>query len=221
MPVGAILPPSGSGTVSGIEARGCDDLPQAELVTLPPVAGRPDEPSNPGPRESGGLRMNRFIVGAAVLLLAGSVAVAQSWAGGSCPGPARGGGQGPGACGGSGACAGCGQGAGVARGRAWDPATVTTTSGQVESVETIGHRGQGIHVQLRTGDRGLVDVRLGPSWFLEQQKLAVQKGDQVEVSGSIVERADGAFMIAQYVKKGEVSVALRDASGVPVWAGWR
>jgi hypothetical protein len=127
----------------------------------------------------------------------GSVAVAQ---GGGPPGPGRGG---PGS-------------------RMFDPATVTTVSGSVEAVDRVEGRrgGPGVHLRLKTGD-GILDVHLGPAWFLDRQELKIAKDDAIEVTGSKVQFRGKAALVAQTVKKGDASLTLRDASGVPVWAGFR
>ena len=77
-----------------------------------------------------------------------------------------------------------------------------------------------VHVQLSTAD-GVLEVRLGPAWFLDQQKLTIEKGDRIDVTGSKVHLASGDSLIAQQVRKGEATLTLRDESGVPAWAGWR
>lgn len=159
--------------------------------------------------------MKRMILVVLAASAVGSVALAQ---GASDPRPC----PGPGNCAGAAPGAGprFGRGGGPA-GRNYDPATVTTVSGTVEAVERgPGGGGQGIHAQLKTAD-GMVDVHLGPAWFLEEQKLTVAKGDALTVTGSKRESGQQSFVIAKEVKKGEASVTLRDDRGVPRWAGAR
>lgn len=105
------------------------------------------------------------------------------------------------------------------RARLFDPATVTTVSGQVEEVvRQDGRRSQGIRVTLKTSE-GALDVHLGPASFLDQHSLSVAKGDALEVTGSKVQMGGQPALVAQKVKKGDVTVTLRDADGVPAWAG--
>jgi hypothetical protein len=116
-----------------------------------------------------------------------------------------------------------GAGSGSPRGsgpRFFDPATVTTVSGEVLAVNAVqyGRRGGGVHVDLKTGT-DVVDVHLGPSWYLDQQKTKVAKGDALEVTGSKVALRGKPALIAQTVKKGSDVLTLRGAKGVPVWAG--
>jgi hypothetical protein len=101
--------------------------------------------------------------------------------------------------------------------RNFDPATVTTVAGEVTEVHRVeAMRGQGVHLDLKTAD-GVLEVHLGPAWFLDSQALKVQKGDKLEVTGSKLQVA-GPALIAQVVKRGDASLTLRDANGVPLWA---
>jgi hypothetical protein len=115
-------------------------------------------------------------------------------------------------------------GAGAARGmgrgmpRNFDPATVTTVSGDVVAVhEFEGRRDEGLHVELKTAD-AVLDVHLGPAAYLRRQHLEVAVGDTLEVTGSKVELRGKPALIAQSVKKGETTATLRDAQGIPGWA---
>jgi hypothetical protein len=125
--------------------------------------------------------------------------------------------RGPGACAGARGPRGMG-----ARGfgpRHYDPKTVTTLSGEVVAVDQTGHgrRGGGVRLEVKTSE-GTTPVRVGPSWFLEEQGLQLAPGDKVEITGSKVQLGDQPVVIAQVVKKGEAAVALRDINGIPVWA---
>ena len=107
--------------------------------------------------------------------------------------------------------------------RMYNPATVETVSGTVESVDKVTPmKGMhyGIHLMLKT-DKETVDVHLGPDWFIERQDAKIEKGDTIEVKGSRVTIAGKAAIIAAEVKKGDSTLVLRDANGIPVWAGWR
>lgn len=122
------------------------------------------------------------------------------------------------------ACAGSvtlARGQGSAGERGYDPRTVETVSGEVTNVETIpAAKGQsgGVHLMLKT-ERETLDVHLGPAWWIEKQKPRVAKGDTIEVEGSRVIRDGKPAVIARQVKKGGETLTLRNAAGVPVWAG--
>jgi hypothetical protein len=114
---------------------------------------------------------------------------------------------------------GMGQGAG----RMYDPATETTVKGTVEEVKQIsGARGGpgGTHLILKT-DKETLEVHLGPTAFLEKEKFTFAKGDQIEVTGSKVKIGAADALLAREVKKGDKTLTLRNAQGVPAWSGGR
>lgn len=101
--------------------------------------------------------------------------------------------------------------------RNFDPATVTTVSGEVTAIHKMnGRRNEGLHVDLKTAD-GVLDVHLGRSAHLGKQHLAIATGDALEVTGSKIQLAGKPALIAQSVKKGGSTVTLRDAQGIPAW----
>jgi hypothetical protein len=110
----------------------------------------------------------------------------------------------------------------------YDAATEATVSGTVESVEQIagpgGGRGRrglgGTHLQLKTSSETL-EVHLGPTAFLNAQKVSVARGDTLEIVGSRVTVDDERVLIARSVKKGDQVWTLRDAAGLPLWRGRR
>lgn len=116
-----------------------------------------------------------------------------------------------------------GWGPGGAYGRMYDPKTVDTVTGEVVKVDRItpmrGMSG-GVHLVLKT-DKGDVSVHLGPQWYLENQDVKIEPKDTVEVTGSRVTVQGQPALIAAEVKKGDQVLRLRDAAGIPVWAGWR
>ena len=108
-------------------------------------------------------------------------------------------------------------------GRIYNPATVLTVTGTVDDVQqyTRGHGWRGTHLTLNTGKETL-DVHLGPESFLADKQFTVAKGDRIEVTGSKVKFGDADALIAREVKKGDKTLVLRDAAGIPQWSrGWR
>ncbi len=125
----------------------------------------------------------------------------------ACPG---------GGCKGDGHCAqgGCSD-------RVYDPAKVETVTGQVISQEPItcpSGNCQGIGVTLKTGATNIV-VHLGPQWYLEKQSVKLAAGDTVVVKGSKISLQGEDVFVAAEVTKGSEILKLRDASGIPAWAG--
>jgi hypothetical protein len=115
-----------------------------------------------------------------------------------------------------------GWGHGGAYGRMYDPRSVQTVTGEVAKVDRIvpmrGMTG-GVHVVLKA-DAEEISVHLGPQWYLENQDVKLEPGDKVEITGSRVTMQGKPTLIAAEVRKGDNVLKLRDAAGIPVWAGW-
>jgi hypothetical protein len=121
---------------------------------------------------------------------------------------------------GLGKAAGGGWGMGTPYQRMYNPSTVETVSGTVESVDQfmpIKGMYYGIHVMLKT-DKEVISVHLGPAWFINKQWLTIQKGDTIEVKGSRVTFQGKPALIAAEVKKGGNTLELRNRAGIPVWS---
>jgi hypothetical protein len=107
--------------------------------------------------------------------------------------------------------------------RMYDPQTVQTINGTVASVDkAMPLRGMsaGIHLMVKT-DKGALRVDLGPEWYIQRLDTKIDKGDQVEVKGSMVKIDGKEALITSEVKKGDETLVLRDSAGIPAWAGWR
>jgi hypothetical protein len=116
-----------------------------------------------------------------------------------------------------------GWGMGSQYNRIYNPATVETISGTVESVDKVAPmKGMyyGIHMMVKT-DKETIPVDLGPGWYIERLDTKIEKGDRIEVKGSRVTFSGGPAIIAAEVKKNDGTLILRDSAGVPAWAGWR
>ncbi len=107
--------------------------------------------------------------------------------------------------------------------RMYDPKTVQTVSGTILSVDRVNAdrpmRG-GVHLTLQTATQTL-DVALGPAFYIDGLKTKFEKGDSIDVKGSLVKIAGKDVLIAAEVKKNGETIVLRDENGVPAWAGRR
>ncbi len=118
---------------------------------------------------------------------------------------------------------GGGWGPGSQYGRLFDPKTVETVTGEIEKVERVTPlkgMSPGIHLQLKA-EKETLSVHLGPEWYIDNQEVKLAPKDKVEVKGSRVTINGKPALIAEEVTKGDQVLELRDASGVPMWAGWR
>ena len=102
----------------------------------------------------------------------------------------------------------------------YNVASEVTLSGTIDEVKTMaGPGGQGgIHLALKTTSE-TIQVDVGPSWFLTQQKYTLAKGDAIAVTGSRVKSGGAEHVIARQIKKGDQTMMLRDEKGFPKWSG--
>ncbi len=113
-------------------------------------------------------------------------------------------------------------GSGVKRLPRYNHATEMTVTGTVEEVQqhTRNSGWGGTHLTMKTKD-GMLDVHLGPSRFLAEKQFTFSKGDSLEVTGSKIPYDGGEALVAREVKKGDKTLTLRDASGIPLWSRGR
>ena len=108
---------------------------------------------------------------------------------------------------------GAGQGMGPMM---YDPQTVTTIKGVVESLATPARRQRHESRVVKT-EQGMVTIYLGPAWFMDQHKFLLNPGETVEVTGSKIARAGETVIVAREVKMGGKTMQLRDDQGAPLW----
>ena len=70
-------------------------------------------------------------------------------------------------------------------------------------------------------DKETIPVHLGPEWYIERLDIKILKGDAIKVKGARVSLSDKPVIIAGEIEREGKTLVLRDASGIPVWAGWR
>ena len=104
--------------------------------------------------------------------------------------------------------------------RNYDPSTETTLKGTIQEVKQVTgrHGWNGTHLMLKT-EAGELDVHVGPSSYVTGQGFTFAKGDQVEVLGSKVKMGGSEALIAREIKKGDKTLVLRNAQGIPAWSG--
>lgn len=108
-------------------------------------------------------------------------------------------------------------------GRMYNTKTVETIKGKVLSVDGfIPARGMshGVHLQVQT-QKDIVNVHLGPAWYIQNQDIVIKPEDKIEIKGSKINNAYEPAIIAAEVKKGNMTLVLRSEDGFPVWNGWR
>jgi hypothetical protein len=123
---------------------------------------------------------------------------------------------------------GKGQGRGMGpgmQGRLYNPQTEVTVKGEVTGLGTCPSMGPGAargmsyrSATLKT-DQGEVTVHLGPAWFMDEQKLALKKGETLEATGSKITQDGRTIILAREVTVNGKKTTLRNEQGIPAWAG--
>ncbi|MCW9705712.1 hypothetical protein [Fodinibius salsisoli] len=107
--------------------------------------------------------------------------------------------------------------------RNYDVNTVETIQGEVMEVSYNPSKNNrvmmGVHVTLKTQNE-TVPVHLGPVWYMSEQD-SLKAGDKIEVTGSRITFNGAPAIVAATVKRGGMTLRLRDENGFPVWRGWR
>lgn len=106
--------------------------------------------------------------------------------------------------------------------RYYDPKTETTIKGTIQDVQQYTGRrgGMGTHLVLAT-DAGPLEVHVGPSAYLAKKQFSFAKGDEIQVLGSKVTLGGKDALLAREITKQGKSLVLRNAQGIPEWAGGR
>jgi hypothetical protein len=107
-------------------------------------------------------------------------------------------------------------------GQMYNPKTVETLNGKIESIEKVTTGGMDVParvlLKLKT-DNETVTIYLGPDWYLEKQKAKLSPGDQVQVRGSRVTLENTPVILPNEITKGSEVLQFWDDQGMPRWRG--
>jgi len=96
------------------------------------------------------------------------------------------------------------------------PAIVTVEGTVLRLEDMPGVRGSE-QMRLKTPRGETWVIFLGPRWFIDNQRLKINVGDQVEVRGAKVLYEGTDNIIAADVSKGNLTMRLRNDDGLPSW----
>jgi hypothetical protein len=101
----------------------------------------------------------------------------------------------------------------------YDPATVIDVTGIVEDIRetTTPPALRGLHLFMKPENGGQLDAYLGPTWFVKEFVSNFGRRSEVQVIGSKVKFGTSAVVLAREVRKGEITLYLRDKRGNPFW----
>jgi len=115
-----------------------------------------------------------------------------------------------------------GWGQGTPYNQLYDPSKVESIAGQVVKIEQsapMSRMSQGVILTVKS-EKETIAVHLGPSWYIERLDTKIAVGDKLGIKGVRTTFAGKPAILASEVTKGDDVLTLRDANGVPVWAGW-
>jgi hypothetical protein len=110
--------------------------------------------------------------------------------------------------------------------RMYNTHSVETITGTVISVNNITSPRNtfgGVHLIVKTAKEDM-DVHLGPSWYIRNQKIQINQQDKIRVRGWKTTIVGKPAMIAAEITKGNQVLTLRNPDGSPLWSGrdnWR
>lgn len=101
----------------------------------------------------------------------------------------------------------------------YDKATEATVTGTIEELQPHQGRGggTGLHLAFKT-EAGMLDVHVAPTRWLADQKFEFAKGDALEITGSKVTVDGKEAFLARSIKKGDLTMTLRNEAGIPAWS---
>ncbi|MFB3926056.1 MAG: hypothetical protein ACE14T_08375 [Syntrophales bacterium] len=96
--------------------------------------------------------------------------------------------------------------------------SITTITGKVTRIENMPGVKDGEQMRVKTAQGENWIVFLGPRWFVDNQRLKFNTGDDVEVRGAKATFRGSYALIAADVSKGDMMMKLRnESSGLPSW----
>jgi hypothetical protein len=107
-------------------------------------------------------------------------------------------------------------------GRMYNPKTVETLDGKIESLETVTASRMDIParvlLKLKTNQE-IVTVYLGPKGYLEKQKAKLAPGDYIQIKGSRITLDNKPVILPNTITKGGEVLQFWDEQGSPRWRG--
>lgn len=107
--------------------------------------------------------------------------------------------------------------------RMYDSTTVATYTGVIkEVIKKESKRGAqiGVHLIIETKEE-LLDVHVGPNWYLDQLRFGFEEESMIVVTGSRITYEGKPAVIAKSIDFKGREYKLRADDGRPAWAGYR
>jgi sporulation protein YlmC with PRC-barrel domain len=109
-------------------------------------------------------------------------------------------------------------------GRLYDAANEHTVHGTVVRVGTrppLPRMASGIELQVQTDEPTIMQVHVGPEWYLERQAIELREHEAVQVTGALTEVDGQPVLLARMITVDGHTLLLRDTQGQPMWSALR
>lgn len=103
--------------------------------------------------------------------------------------------------------------------RSFDPESLEEVTGTVLEVlktRDNSYDTRGIILMLDVEDE-IVEVHVGPTWFVERQIRSFKRGEELTVTGSVVPYHGQDILVVQSIGRGKKTYRFRDGEGSPFW----
>lgn len=103
--------------------------------------------------------------------------------------------------------------------RKFDPETITEFTGHVIEVyysKESKHDTRGVILFL-ADEEDVMEVHLGPSWYIDRQLRHIKPGEELTVTGSVIEYKNQEVLVARDLQRGKHTYRFRDEEGSPYW----
>jgi sporulation protein YlmC with PRC-barrel domain len=103
----------------------------------------------------------------------------------------------------------------------FDPKTVITLSGTVESVGSFrpaDHAVMGRRLRIKTDEGKTATIYAGPERYVARQGFSFHYGDRIQVTGSKTKVDGRSVIMATQIQRDKKTLELRDSNGKPKWS---
>jgi hypothetical protein len=101
----------------------------------------------------------------------------------------------------------------------YDVNTVVTINGTILSITKTPSKNpafSGVIMSVKTGT-DTIDVRLGPSSYIDKQDVKLAQNDKITIKGSKLTFGSKSSIVAAEITKDGKTMELRNANGIPLW----
>lgn len=99
--------------------------------------------------------------------------------------------------------------------------TITGTVQGLDRSRPMANMSEAVILNVRTTEGQTVAVHLGPAWFIDNQSIRFNNGEQVTVTGARCDIDGKQALLATEVRSNNLQLTLRDQDGAPRWDATR